>query len=182
MKTFNHNFRRGAFLISAVVAALVVSSCEVDDPFVKREVAPVLITFDEVTGYLAAGGLTSEPVVTKIVTAATYTNAVTLSVNIFELDKSGILDHSIGIDSIPVANLPITFSLRNGSAPITVNSNSGGKVTISTTWQALGITDVATIATTPAARSIPILLLWSGTHNGQSFARYSRVVFSKPAA
>ncbi|HEY0741570.1 MAG TPA: hypothetical protein VGD40_08910 [Chryseosolibacter sp.] len=157
-------------------------SCEEEDPFVDRSAAPVLMVFDEVSGYLASGGLTSVPSVSKTVTAATYSDPVILSVTLYELDKSGILDHAVGIDSIPVAGVPMTFSLRNGTMPIEAISDVEGKVLISTTWENLGVTDVATIVAAKPARSITIPLLWKGSHNGISFSRYSQVVFTKPAS
>jgi hypothetical protein len=171
-------------LFAAVLSALslVLVSCEEEDPFVDRAVAPVLMVFDETTGYLASGGLTSVPSVTKIVTAATYTSPVVLSVSLYELDKSGILDHTIGIDSIPVADVPMIFSKRDGTVPLEVISDAEGKVIITTSWENLGVTDVAAIVSAKPSRNITIPLLWKGSYKGVSFSRYSQVVFSKPAS
>lgn len=181
MNTIKMNILRMKFLGFAFLT-VTLFSCNEEDPFVERVASPVLLDFDEVTGYLASGGLTSIPSVTKTVTATNYMNAVVLSLTVYELDKSGILDHAVGIDSIPVANLALTFSKRDGSAPIEVISDASGKVIISTTWEALGVTDVSTIATAKPAKSITIPLLWVGEYKGQSFARYSQVVFSKSAS
>lgn len=183
MKTLNLIYmQRKAFTILALALSIVLISCEEEDPFVDRTEAPLLMVFDEVTGYLASGGLTSVPSVSKTVTAATYTQPVTLSVNLYELDKSGILDHTVGIDSIPVAGVAMTFSLRDGTRAIEAASGTDGKVVITTTWESLGITDVATIVAAKPARSITIPLLWKGAHKGVSFSRYSQVVFTKPAS
>ena len=103
--------QRKALTAFTVALSIFLISCEEEDPFVDRTEAPLLLVFDEVTGYLASGGLTSVPSVSKTVTAATYTQPVTLSVNLYELDKSGILDHTVGIDSIPVAGVAMIFSL-----------------------------------------------------------------------
>ena len=170
------------FLSFFLLTVVTLFSCDEEDPFVDRVASPVLLDFDEVTGYLASGGLTSIPSVSKTVTAGNYTNAVVLSLTVYELDKSGILDHTVGIDSIPVANLALIFSKRDGTAPMEVVSDGSGKVIISTTWEALGVTDIATIATSKPARSITIPLLWVGEYKGQSFARYSQVVFTKAAS
>lgn len=164
------------------IVCAVLFSCSEEDPFVDRTVAPVLLVFDEVQGYLAGGGLTAVPSVTKPVNVDNYTDPVILSLTAYELDKSGILDHTVGIDSIPVTGLQITFSKRDGTLPITLSSDTFGKIVVSTTWEALGITDVETIATASAARSITIALSWTGEHKGQSFTRYSQVVFSKAAS
>lgn len=169
-------------LLSLASAAILLSCAEEEDPFVDREVSPVLLVFDEVPGYLAGGGLTSVPSVTKPVTATTYMNPVVLSLTVYELDKSGLLDHTVGIDSIPVADLIVNFTKRDGSLPIEVVTDEFGKVTVSTTWEALGITDVQAIATASPARTITIGLTWSGQYKGKSFARYSQVVFSKASS
>lgn len=171
-------------LVVATLCAvsLMLVSCEEEDPFVDRSVAPVLMVFEEVTGYLASGGLTSVPSVTKVVTAATYTQPVVLTVSLYELDKSGILNNAVGIDSIPVAGVPMLFSKRDGTVPLEAISDAEGKVTITTTWETLGITDVAGIVAAKPSRSITIPLLWKGSYKGISFSRYSQVVFSKPAS
>lgn len=183
MKNNNSLFIKGRLFVATIISlSIVLVSCEEEDPFVDRTAAPVLMVFDEVTGYLASGGLTSVPSVTKVVTAATYTEPVVLSVSLYELDKSGILDNAVGIDSIPVADVPMIFSKRDGTVPIEVLSDAEGKVTINTTWETLGITDVAAIVAAKPSRSISIPLLWKGSYKGVSFSRYSQVVFSKPAS
>jgi polyisoprenoid-binding protein YceI len=168
-------------LALALAAATLLVACSEEDPFVDRTVAPVLIVFDGITDYLAAGGLTTVPSVTKNITAANYADPVVLSIRVYTLDKTGILDHTVGIDSIPVSNLRITFSKRDGSVPMESITDTEGKITITTTWQALGIAnaDALAIATASDAKSITVPLLWKGSHAGQSFVRYSEVVFSK---
>lgn len=171
--------------IPALIILLVTSlltSCEEEDPFVDRTVSPVLIVFDETVGYLSGGGLTSVPSIVKPVTALNYNEPVVLSLSVYELDKSGILDYTVGIDSIPVSNLAMTFTKRDGTLPLEGVSDSDGKLSITTTWQALGVANAEAIATAPAARSITIPVSWKGTHKGQSFMRYAQVVFTKRAS
>ncbi|HEY0654331.1 MAG TPA: hypothetical protein VGD65_14425 [Chryseosolibacter sp.] len=183
MKTLNLKYiQQCKIALCGLALSIFLIACEEEDPFVDRKAAPVLLVFDEVAGYLASGGLTSVPSVSKTVTAATYTQPVTLSVRLYELDKSGILDHTVGIDSIPVVGVTMTFSLRNGTSPIEAVSDAEGKVTITTSWENLGVTDVAAIVAAKPARSITIPLLWKGSHKGISFSRYSQVVFTKPAS
>lgn len=180
-KNIIHKLKSVVLLFCAY--ALMLSSCvEEEDPFVDREASPVLLVFDEVPGYLAGGGLTAVPSVTKPVTAANYMEPVALSLTIYELDKSGILDHTVGIDSIPVSDLTLIFTKRDGTLPIEVVSDEFGKVMVSTTWEALGVKDLQSIATASAARSITIGLTWTGEYKGKSFARYSQVVFSKASS
>lgn len=163
-----------------VLTATLFVACNEEDPFVDRVESPVLIVFDGVSGYLAGGGLTYSPSVTKTVTTSNYTDPVTLSLTLYELDKSGILDHTVGIDSIPLANMSLTFSKRDGSLTTLLTSNDEGKVTMTTTWEALGIANVEEIVNAAEAKSVTIPLTWVGSHKGISFAKFSQVVFSKP--
>lgn len=172
--------RTNAFLFICAVKVVLLSSCEEEDPFVDRTVSPVLLVFEETKGYLSGGGLIAVPSVEKIITPANAADPVTLSVLIYELDKSKILDHTIGIDSIPVQNLDLTFSKRDGSLPIIATSDASGRLSVSTTWAELGIADAETIANAPEKKSITIGLSWTGSYKGQSFVRFSQVVFSKP--
>lgn len=50
-----------------------------------------------------------------------------------ELDKTNILDHTKGIDSIPVANIPMKISVRNGALLGELTSNAQGLVSLETT-------------------------------------------------
>jgi len=172
--------RTSIFLFICVTNAVFLSSCEEEDPFVDRAVSPVLLVFEETKGYLSGGGLIAVPSVEKIITPANVADPVNLSVLIYELDKSGILDHTVGIDSIPVQNLELTFSKRDGSLPIVATSDASGRVSVSTTWTDLGISDAEAIANAPEKKSITVGLSWTGRYKDQSFARFSQVVFSKP--
>lgn len=158
-----------------LLGAVLFTSCmEEEDPFVDRVVSPVLMVFEGVTGYLAGGGLTSVPSRSFTVTSATYTTPITLSVRILELDKIGILDHNVGIDSIPVSGLPVKFTKRDGTLLADLITDEAGRITTTKTWQELGVTSFVS-----AASTVTIPLSWSGTHNGQSFTRYSQVQFVK---
>ncbi len=138
-----------------------LSACEkVDDPFVDRVAAPVLVVVDNATG--DGGGLTGEPVVAQKVSGP-----VTLAVKIYELDKSGILDKNVGIDSIPVASLAIRLTKRDGTALGTLTTDAAGKASVAKTWTELGIS-------APRAGST-VSLTWAGEYKGQAFSRLSRV-------
>lgn len=143
------------FAISSLVAC-----SKKDDPFVDRMVAPVLIVIDNATG--DGGGLTSEPVVSQKVTGP-----VTMAVRIYELNKAGILDNKVGIDSIPVTSLAIRLTKRDGTALGAIQTDGAGKATLTKTWIELGIA-------APKAGS-SIQLTWSGEYKGQAFSRLSRV-------
>ncbi len=122
-------------------------SCEKEDELViDRVVSPVLVT---VTGN---SFLATEPIM--------------VTTTIAELDKSGILDHTVGIDTIPVSNLPIKVMLNN-STLAELTTDASGTVTLNKTWADLGIT-------TPATGNA-VVLEWSGNYKGQAFTKPARV-------
>lgn len=147
-------------IVSALLLAGLAGCTKVDDPFVDRVVAPVLVVIDNATG--DGGGQTGEPVVSQKVAGP-----VTLGVKIYELDKSGILNKAVGIDSIPVSSLAIKLTTRAGVAIGNLTTDGAGKASVSKTWAELGIT-------APKAGS-SVLLTWTGEYKGQAFSRLSRV-------
>lgn len=146
----------GGFLaVSAFMAA-----CEKKvDPFVDRVVAPVLVL---VEGAPDGGGQTAEPVVSQKVSSP-----VVMSARILDLDKSGILDYKVGIDSIPVASLAIKLTKRDGTLLANLTTDAGGRVSLTKTWAELGIA-------APKSGNT-VLLTWTGEYKGQAFSRLSRI-------
>ena len=138
-----------------------------EDPFVDRVQSPVLVWIENADrkDYLAGGGLYAEPTVS--VPANQLETPVQLTAVIYELDKSGLLNHQVGIDSIPVANLAITLQLRNGTRIADLVTDENGRVALTRTWQELNVA-------APKEGS-NVRVAWSGTHKGQPFLRYSRV-------
>lgn len=148
-------------LIMASLVVTTLAACEKkEDPFVDRVVAPVLVVVDNATG--DGGGQTGEPVVSQKIAGP-----VTMAVRIYELDKAGILDNKVGIDSIPVASLAIKLTRRDGTALGNLTTDATGKASISKTWAELGVT-------APKAGST-VQLTWTGEYKGQAFSRLSRV-------
>lgn len=146
-------------IVSIILAGMALTSCEkVDDPFVDRVVSPVLVKIEGA----AMGDYTTDPTVSYIDTLP-----LALGAAIYELDKSGILDYTVGIDSIPVNALAVTLSTRSGTKIADLTTDTQGKATISKTWADLGL------ATPKKGNSIA--MQWSGTHKGQAFTRYFRV-------
>lgn len=145
----------------SVALSVILSACQnVEDPFVDRVAAPVLVLVENATG--DGGGMTAEPVVSQKIGGS-----VTMSVRIFELDKSGILDNKVGIDSIPVTGLALKLTLRNGTTVGDLTTDAQGRASLTKTWTELG-------TTAPKAGST-VLLTWTGAHKGQAFSRLSRV-------
>ncbi|RYC72006.1 MULTISPECIES: hypothetical protein [Spirosoma] len=147
--------------IMALLALGSLAGCmKKDDPFIDRVAAPVLVVIDNATG--DGGGLTAEPVVSQKVTGP-----VVMGVRIYELDKSGILDNKVGIDSIPVTSLTVRLTTRDGKALGDLKTDGTGKASLTKTWAELGVT-------APRAGS-SVQLTWSGEYKGQAFSRLSRV-------
>ncbi|NBA86219.1 hypothetical protein GVN16_10630 [Emticicia sp. CRIBPO] len=150
------------FLLAVVALA---ASCKVDDPFVDRTVSPVLVLVKGANGVLSSG-LTTEPSVTSPISASTNVGLV-----IFELDKTGLLDYKVGIDSIPVSGLQITYKLRATGATVGQSStNANGVAPLTVAWSALGVATPTT--------STSVLMMASGTHKGVSFTKYFRIAGS----
>ncbi len=142
-----------------LLTALSFASCKVDDPFVDRVVAPVLV---DIVGASFGAPISTEPTV-----AYPTTGKVMLTARLLELDKSGILDKNVGIDSIPVTGIPMKISLRNGTALGEVTSNAQGIVSLEKTWADLGV---------PAPKAGTVVKIsWSGSYKGVNFTRLSQV-------
>lgn len=99
---------RTNYILVLLVAMIIISltSCEDEsDMAVNKVASPVLLMVED----------TSVDEVTAFV---------------YELDKSGILDHTVGIDSIPVANLSIeVFASTTSVGVFTTDSNGSFSVT-----------------------------------------------------
>lgn len=142
-----------------LIAAVSITSCKVDDPFVDRVVAPVLV---DIVGAPFGAPLSGDPTVSYPVAGR-----VVLTARLLELDKSGILDKNIGIDSIPVANIPMKITLRSGASLGEATSNAQGVVSLEKSWAELGVPS-PTVGTT-------VRISWSGTYKGIAFTRFSQV-------
>ncbi|RIV25004.1 hypothetical protein DYU11_06705 [Fibrisoma montanum] len=153
--------RYNALLFGTLLAITGLTACEkAEDPFVDRVAAPVLVVIDNASG--DGGGLTAEPVVNQKITSP-----VTMAVKIFELDKSGILDYKVGIDSIPVVGLSLKLTRRDGTAIGDLKTDAGGRAVLTKTWAELGIA--------APKKGNSVQLTWSGEHKGQAFSRLSRI-------
>jgi hypothetical protein len=148
-------------LINIFVIALLgagFSSCEKADPFVARVVSPVLLLVQGCDGILS-NGMTTEPTVPSLIAGD-----ASIALKVLELDKTGILDYKVGIDSLPVTGVKITFKLRTGAVLKEVQTDTKGVATLSATWASLGIA-------APKAGS-SVKLTASGTYKDVSFSKY----------
>lgn len=147
-----------AFALFALMFGFV--ACKEEDPFLERDVAPVLV---DIVGAPFGAPIASEPTVAYSATA----EKITLSARLLELEKTNILDHTKGIDSIPVPNVAIKITLRTGTVLGEVTSDAQGLVKIEKTWADLGVA-------APKAGTIT-KISWSGSHKGVAFTRFSQI-------
>ncbi|WP_162416170.1 hypothetical protein [Cyclobacterium roseum] len=132
-------------ILGVVIA--VFSCVEAEDLATPNVAAPVLVVlegneFDAATGVAVAGSF-------------------------YELDKSGILDRNIGIDSIPVSGLEVTVFMDQTNEIGTLTTDSQGKILFENPWSSLGLSE-------PSSGS-QIRLEFAGTHNDIAFRKFHNV-------
>ncbi|WP_020528166.1 hypothetical protein [Flexithrix dorotheae] len=105
------------YLLLAVSVVLI--GCN-DEPELKFDIieSPVLAMFDG----------QSFPETAPVDVTATF----------YDLDKSGILDQNVGIDSIPVAGLNITVFIDESVEIGTFTTDASGTINFSKSWAELG--------------------------------------------
>lgn len=101
MKTITYHILFGLLL------GLTFTSCLKDDLAFDVIESPVLAVFEDM---------------------ATGTDNLTVKATFYDLDKSGILDNSVGIDSIPVANLEISVFILSNQLVETLTTDANGEV------------------------------------------------------
>ncbi len=117
--------------LAIALIALTLSACEdVADNAIPHIASPVLLE----TATLDTDDATAEVLAT-----------------FFELDKTGIMDNTVGIDSIPVANLSVQVFAGTASLGTYTTDNAGSFVV---TYDPSTITDK---------------LEWAGTYNNIAF-------------
>jgi hypothetical protein len=150
---------------STIILAFAATSCKVDDPFVDRVVAPVLVIFEDPSG-TKTSGLTTEPSVTS-----SASGDASITVRLLELNKDGLLDYKVGIDSIPAKSVPVTFKFRTGTKISDVTTDAEGRSTLKVSWQTLGIA-------APVAGS-SVLLSCSASYKDVAFTKFFRLTATK---
>lgn len=147
-----------AIFTTIIALSYGLMSCEVADPFVDRVASPVLLIVSGSDG-IPSSGLTTEPSVPALISSD-----ATVSMKVLELDKSGILDYKVGIDSIPVSGVTITYKLRSGTKIKDVVTDAKGNAVLSASWSTLGVA-------APKAGS-SVKLIASGTYKNIAFSKY----------
>ncbi len=85
----------------------------------------------------------------------------------YELDKTGILDQNIGIDSIPVSGLQIRVFINQTEEVGMVTTDNTGRIVFQQPWSSLGVANPAT--------GRQIRLEFAGTHKNIAFRSYHNV-------
>lgn len=149
-------------LLIILFVAIFQFSCEAEDPFVDREVAPLLVLVAGDDG-VPSSGLTTEPTVRS---AAGLTTA-TFTVKLYELDKTGILDKNVGIDSVAASGVELQLKFRNGGAITSATTDNSGVATFVIPWADLGVAS-------PTSSS-SVSLNCSGAYKDVTFTKLFRV-------
>jgi hypothetical protein len=155
---------KNIFSLLIVIISFVAVSCKVDDPFVDRVVSPVLVIFEDASG--KSSGLSTEPALVSSAAAD-----ATISTRLLELNKSAILNSKVGIDSLPVKSVVVSYKLRNGTKITEVPTDDKGRSVLKISWKSLGLP-------TPVVGS-SVLLSCSATYKEVSFTKNFRLTATK---
>lgn len=131
----SHSFQISFFIFLVAFVAILLPSCTSDDLAFDVIESPVLAVFEEDID----GGM------------------LRMTATFYELDKSGILDQNIGIDSTVVSDLPVEIFINE--------NNQVGSVTTDDSGQAIFETAVEDLQ--GASR-----LEWVGNYNNTPFRIY----------
>lgn len=85
----------------------------------------------------------------------------------YELDKSGILDHTVGIDSIPVAGLQIRVFINQTEEVGSVTTDGSGRIVFEQSWSNLGLSN--------PRQNNSVRLEFAGVHKDVPFRSYHNV-------
>ncbi|MCC5938551.1 MAG: hypothetical protein JJU34_14825 [Lunatimonas sp.] len=135
-------------LYAAVVALICCVSCVETDELVTPNVAsPVLV----------------------VLQGSAFAASAPVSVNgrFYELDKSGILDHTVGIDSIPVAGLQVRVFINHTQEIGSATTDSNGRLVFEQPWSSLGLS-------APRVGNT-VRLEFAGVHKDIAFRTYHNV-------
>mgnify|MGYP006185988065 CR=1 FL=1 len=142
------NFIKKHSLIAAFLLMLLTQACvESEDLVTPNVAAPVLILLEGTTFSASA--------------------PVTVNSKTFELDKTNILDHTLGIDSIPVSNLPLEVFVSNTRKVASITTNADGIASLQISWADLGVT-------APKSGN-QVRLEFTGTYKNIAFRKYHNV-------
>ena len=136
-----------ALLVALFVLLLAQSCVDSEDLATPNVASPVLILLD--------GNSFSA-------TSSVFVNSKTL-----ELDKTNILDHTLGIDSIPVPNLDLEVFIGTTTKVASLTTDTNGSADLEISWTELGLNDPKS--------GTQIRLEFAGTYKNIAFRKYHTV-------
>ncbi len=139
---------KNSSLILAIALRLLSQACVETEELVTPNVAAPVLLLLEGTSFPA-------------------TSSVSVTSKTYELDKSNILDHSIGIDSIPVSNLALDVYVANTRKVASLTTDSEGDAELEISWADLGITEPTS--------GTQVRLEFAGTHKSIPFRKYHTI-------
>ena len=143
-------------LFFALISIASFTSCEKEDPFVDRVVAPVLVVLKSDAG-AKTDGFTTDPTVSSSFSI----EKTKVGIELYELDKTGILDNKVGIKNIPAPSVPLSLKIRGGNEIAKLTTGADGVAMIEVPWSTLGI----------SAKGKSVSLELSGTYKEVSFTK-----------
>ncbi len=88
---------------------------------------------------------------------------VVVSARVYELDKTNILDHTLGIDSIAVANFQVNVLVNDVMSVASFTTDAAGQGMVISSWEDLGMIVPET--------GNSLVLEFSGIHNDLPFRK-----------
>ncbi|WP_209331928.1 hypothetical protein [Lunatimonas salinarum] len=92
---------------------------------------------------------------------------VSVSGRFYELDKTGILDNTVGIDSIPVSGLQVRVFINHTQEIGSATTDNTGRLVFEQPWSSLGLS-------APASGN-SVRLEFAGVHKDIAFRTYHNV-------
>ena len=141
-------------------------------PFNTYLILAALATFSFAQSCVEAEDLTTPNVAAPVLVlleGSTFeaTSPVTVGSKFLELDKTNILDHTKGIDSIPVPNLDIAVYINNTDEVATMVTGTDGSAELVVTWADLGLSE--------ATSGNSVQLEFAGIYKDIAFRKYHTV-------
>lgn len=134
-------------LVAFVTIAFTQSCVDTEDLATPNLASPVLVLL-EGTSFDAA-------------------SPVTVGSRFLELDKTNILDHTKGIDSIPVSNLDISVFINNTNEVAKLVTDTRGSADLVLSWSDLGLSE--------ASSGSSVRLEFAGTYKEVAFRKYHTI-------
>lgn len=136
MKYLNNNLLK----IIALFVVILLSSCSEEDELAFDVFeSPVLAEFDG--------------------QSFSSSSNISVTATFYDLDKSGILDQNVGIDSVEIPNLSVQVFVNETQEVANLTTDGSGKVTFDQPWSTVG---------GPGR----VRLEWVGKYNDRAFRIY----------